>query len=175
MHCMSYALGSTCSKLCEACDHQHVNTCVECNQLPILIEELRSHTNLWTEQRLVSIEAAAQKTYWSIWHSKHDWDIHTIPYGMVYESLEHQDWVKAGKRPDYEPTGIATVDEQINEVHALREGMLEHIDLLHGEVKRYVAHLVRKHKASQGQMDLLSQVTATQALVFIDYKQKVLQ
>jgi hypothetical protein len=93
---------------------------------------------------------------------------------MIYGSLEHKDWAKAGKPLDYEPTGVPPIDEQIKEVRALREGMLEHIDVLHGEVKRYVAHLVRKHKASQGQMGLLSQVTATQALVFIDYKQKVL-
>jgi hypothetical protein len=56
----------------------------------------------------------------------------------------------------------------------LKEGMLDHIDLLHGEVKRYQARLARKHKASQGQMDLMSKVTDTQALLFIDYKQKVL-
>ena len=52
--------------------------------------------------------------------------------------------------------------------------MLEHMEMLKGEVQRYQAHLIRKHKASQGQMDLLSSVTATRALLFIDYKQKVL-
>eukprot|EP00656_Telonema_subtile_P021542 TRINITY_DN2257_c0_g3_i2.p1 TRINITY_DN2257_c0_g3~~TRINITY_DN2257_c0_g3_i2.p1 ORF type:complete len:1156 (-),score=187.26 TRINITY_DN2257_c0_g3_i2:70-3537(-) len=64
--------------------------------------------------------------------------------------------------------------EQIEEVVVLEQSMLAHLDMLQGEIHRYQAHLVRKHKASQGQMDLLSQITATRVLTFIDYKQKVL-
>ena len=52
--------------------------------------------------------------------------------------------------------------------------MVAHLDMLCGEVERYKGHLTRKHKASQGQMHQLSQVTATRCLIFIDYKQKVL-
>ena len=52
--------------------------------------------------------------------------------------------------------------------------MMAHIAMLEAEVTRYQGHLVRKHKASSGQMDLLSRVTAQRALFFIDYKMKVL-
>ena len=147
---------------------------MECNQLPIVIGELVNHTHDWVEDKLRSIEMRVRETEWTFWHMEHDWAIHQIPYGMVYESTGHRDWINAGKPAGWKPAEIYTVEQQIEEVIVLKEGMLDHIDLLHGEVKRYQAHLARKHKASQGQMDLMSKVTDTQALPFIDYKQKVL-
>ena len=46
--------------------------------------------------------------------------------------------------------------------------------MLADEFGRYRAHIVRKHKASAGQLDMLSQVTSDRIMIFCDYKQKVL-
>ena len=46
--------------------------------------------------------------------------------------------------------------------------------MIDDEFGRYRAHIVRKHKASAGQLDMLSQVTSDRIMIFCDYKQKVL-
>jgi hypothetical protein len=70
--------------------------------------------------------------------------------------------------------GAQSAPGAIDEARALEEEMGAHLKMLRDEVQRYQAHLVRKHKASQGQMHLLSEVIAKKALIFIDCKQKVL-
>ena len=51
-HCMQHALGCSCSALSEGCDHQHVNSCVECNILPMLIHELEQHIECRHSEKL---------------------------------------------------------------------------------------------------------------------------
>ena len=175
MHCMQHALGShSCHQLCESCDHLHVNTCVECNQLPILLHDLLNRTHAWAAGRLRSIHENLPNE-WYHWHQQHDSAVHSeLLSGMVFDSVDHRNWVEAGRPVEWRLQPAPNVGEQIEEVVVLEQGMLAHLDMLGGEIHRYRAHLVRKHKASQGQMDLLSQVTVTRGLAFIDYKQKVL-
>ena len=42
-HCMQHALGCGTDALCVKCDHQHHNTCVQCNAYPALVMELEKH------------------------------------------------------------------------------------------------------------------------------------
>ena len=174
MHCMQHALCCSCASLCQACEHEHVNTCVECNQLPILLAALIAHTREWTDRQLEMIQTRYQSKLWQGWHSRNDHTIHGLPARMIYGSQEWLGWCEDGKPTGWDCPEVVPVEQQVESMLRLRESMLEHIQLLEGELHRYRAHLVRKHKASQGRMDLLSQVSDTRALVFIDYKQKVL-
>ena len=94
----------------------------------------------------------------------------------MFGSKDYKHWVNTGFvsswREAYSPDDAT--ETAIEKAVALEEGMLAHIQMLQAEVTRYQGHLVRKHKASAGQMDLLSYVTAQRALFFIDYKMKVL-
>ena len=46
MHCMGHALGCECQQLCQPCNHEHQNTCLECNQWGGLIEECKAISSL---------------------------------------------------------------------------------------------------------------------------------
>jgi hypothetical protein len=182
MHCMQHALGCNVNHLSHSCDHDHVNTCVECNMLPMLVQQLELHTHNMANAKVEAAEASIaghklpQSDYWSNWtdwHVRNDPKIHGIPVGHVWTgagSVEAKTLMDTVSMVE----GAHPAPGAIDEARALEEEMEAHLKMLRDEVQRYQAHLVRKHKASQGQMHLLSEVTAKKALIFIDYKQKVL-
>jgi hypothetical protein len=95
MHCMQHALGSSCAALCEGCDHSHVNTCVECNELPMLLAELTDHTHALAARRLDAISKDERSINgWEQWHKELDWVIHKeecMPPRMIHGSQTHTD------------------------------------------------------------------------------------
>ena len=173
-HCMQHSLACSCNALSEPCGHEHVNECVECNMAPVLFLELRGWASTKAARSLEKIQSEANG--WAQWHREHDASVHSIAEGVMYGSDDYKQWLETGVadswREAYGPGDSAEV--AIEKVLALEEGMMAHIQMLEAEVLRYQGHLVRKHKASAGQMDLLSYVTAERALFFIDYKMKVL-
>ena len=173
-HCMQCALGCDCSSLSEACDHEHTNQCVECNMLPVLIMQMEQHMNELGQRRLKAIQDAESCVgyAWEDWHRRNDSKLHAVPEGMIHGSRHWSKWHASGC-----PESSIQVDSTpvaIERQALLHESMTAHLGMLVGEIKRYQGHLVRKHKASQGQMDLVSLITYLRCLIFIDYKMKVL-
>ena len=62
------------------------------------------------------------------------------------------------------------VDALLAELQCKRE----HLQLLDGEYRRYVAHLVRKHRSSRAQLLLTAALEPNEAFIWIDYKAKPL-
>ena len=54
-HCIQHALACSCDSLCESCDHDHTNECVECNMAPILFLQLKAWAASLAEQSLKRI------------------------------------------------------------------------------------------------------------------------
>jgi hypothetical protein len=52
MHCMQHALGCGVKGCSQPCDHEHTNTCVECNMFPALVSQLSEHIRSWAERKV---------------------------------------------------------------------------------------------------------------------------
>ena len=125
-HCINHALGCDCVALCVACDHGHVNTCLECNRWGGVVADVRKQVD---------------ETF----------------------RLKQQELLQE-----------ENIESKAEELNALLESQHQHINMIDQEFNRYRAHLVRKHKASAGQMEMMSLVDTDTIMLFMDYKQKVL-
>ena len=54
-HCCNHALGSPQECFTNSCDHQHTNTCVECNMWPVLRDQLVSKLRCELDRKLLEI------------------------------------------------------------------------------------------------------------------------
>jgi hypothetical protein len=93
MHCMQHSLGGDCASLCEQCEHEHVNTCVECNMLPSLMCELKAHIADFAKRRQSYITRhCGVCAVWDAWHERNDWKIcgrEKLPEGILFDSEEY--------------------------------------------------------------------------------------
>ena len=262
-HCMQLALGCNVPALCVACDHDHTNSCLQCNMYPALIMECEQHIAEFGARRLSALRAGAQMTTPATTQMAAPATAQmaapaaakmaapaaaqmtapaaaqtTAPAAAQMAAPAAAQMTVAAAAQTTAPAGVGMpaaaaaqataaaeaqatapaaaqmttpaaaqmaaaatqttapadapqtdapnettnashptfvpVQQTIEECEALLTSMQQHLKMIDGEIRRYQSHIVRKHKASKGQMDLMSYVTIKCAMCYIDYKMKIL-
>ena len=124
-HCCDHGLASTTACLTNVCEHEHTNSCTECNMWASLLDEILVELR----QRGTGDSDAGEPSC--------DADCAMLPATQL-EVLE------------------------------------SHLELLDDEHTQYVAHLMRKHVASKATMTVANELGPGQALMWMDFKCKVL-
>ena len=195
-HCMQLALGCNKPALCVQCDHEHTNTCLQCNMYPALIMECELHISHFGSKQIAALQATVGQAVPEAEQVVPEAE-QTVPEAeQTAPATAEQAVPTAGQAaptakqavPTAEQAALAAsakqvapavveqvdIDARVEQCKALTTSMQEHLRMIDGEIKRYQAHIVRKHKASKGQMDLMSYVTVLCAMCYIDYKMKIL-
>ena len=173
-HCMDHALSSHEGSYCNHCNHEHTNSCTECNMWHSLMEEVKAQI---TAQKpaptcanpgiSIGVSAAAGEP--------------VVPSAAAGEPVVPSAAAGEPAVPSAAAGEPAVLSAAAGEPAApsVAVGMsieckMAHLQLLDDEYHRYVAHLVRKHRSSKAQMLIVSEQAEDEGFFWIDYKAKPL-